>query len=232
MATFIMYNEITQDKALVFYQNHMPDDPVTGVTEEMLNQPNSLTVEVIPKPEHRPNESYVLYINPTTKELFYEYHENLPYNPSDSPNIPSADIELLKRQLNLVSPYSEPRSLEEHEANKLFEISRECEDEILSGFYSNARGTMEWYTNSRDDQNNLIGQATLATLNPSFVPQWKSATESICTDFTMEQIIKLSTDGAVFKTERIKAFDTLKAQVLFATTVEEVEKIVWTKKVW
>ncbi|AFM02390.1 hypothetical protein Desde_4129 [Desulfitobacterium dehalogenans ATCC 51507] len=228
MAVFIMYEEITPDKARVFYQNYTPNDPITGVTEDMLSNENARMLNSIPEPELQNGYVSILYINPETDELFYEYSRSNDYNG----DMNLEELELLKKQLNLISPYQNPLSLEEHKANKAYEISKECEDEILSGFYSDARGEIEWYTNSRDDQNNLIGQATLATLNPSFIPQWKSATEYICTDFTMEQIIKLSTDGAVFKTERIKAFDMLKAQILSATTVEEVEVIEWTKKVW
>ncbi|WP_018307554.1 hypothetical protein [Desulfitobacterium hafniense] len=228
MAVFIMYEEIIPGKARVFYQNFTPEDPITGVTEDMLSNENTRMLNSIPEPEFQNGYTSILYINPETDELFYEYIRLNDYNG----DIKLEELDLLKKQLNLISPYQKPLSLEEYKANKVYEISKECEDEILSGFYSDARGEMEWYTNSRDDQNNLIGQATLATLNPSFIPQWKSATEYICTNFTMEQIIKLSTDGAVFKTERIKAFDMLKAQILSATTVEEVEGIVWTKKVW
>jgi hypothetical protein len=144
----------------------------------------------------------------------------------------SPEVTEMKVQLGIIPPYGSPTTLSEEKANKTYELSKACESEILSGFYSTARGASEWYTNSRDDQTNLMGQITLATLVPTFMPQWKSSTESICSDFTLEQITKVATDGGLFKTERIKVYDTLKAQVLSATTVEEVNAVVWQNKVW
>jgi len=155
------------------------------------------------------------------------FYENLEYVPK-----PEEELMALKKQLSLIPPVSSPISLNDYQANKIYELSKACETEILAGFYSTCRGTKEWFTNSRDDQNNIIGQATLATLNPSIIPQWKSADESICTDFTMAQITQLATDGALFKTERIKTFETLKVQVLQTSIIEEVQAIIWTNKVW
>lgn len=152
----------------------------------------------------------------------------------EHPELKPSDPEVteLKQQLGLVAPYFNPSTLDEIKVNKIYELSKACEEEILAGFYSNARGTKEWYTNSRDDQSNVIAQASLATLNPSIVPQWKSAAERICTDFTLAQIVQLATDGATFKTERIKALETLKVQVSPLTTEAEVRAITWAQKVW
>lgn len=164
----------------------------------------------------------------------YSWNESQEFFPT--PKLPKSEdensIDSLKKQLGILPPHEAPQTIVEYKENKIYEITKFCEEEILSGFYSDARGEEEWYTNSRDDQNNIIGQATLATLNLSFVPQWKSAVENICSDFTMEQIVKLSTDGAIFKTERIKKFDLLKEQVIYATTIEEVSTITWVKRVW
>jgi len=116
--------------------------------------------------------------------------------------------------------------------NKIYELNVACEQEILAGFYSSCRGTQEFFTNSRDDQNRVISQATLATLNPSYAPEWKSASETICTPFTMEQIVQLATEGATFMTERIKMFETLRNQVVACETIECVGEIVWENYVW
>ncbi|WP_207668617.1 hypothetical protein [Dehalobacter sp. 12DCB1] len=145
---------------------------------------------------------------------------------------PEQELIKIKKKLGEIPPITSPSTLLDYQTNKIFELSKACEEEILTGFYSTARGTSEWYTNSRDDQSNIIAQATLATLNPAIIPQWKSANESICTDFTLAQMTQLATDGAIFKTERIKTFETLKVAVLACTTIEEVEAISWSKKVW
>jgi len=124
-----------------------------------------------------------------------------------------------------------PPSLSEIQQQKILELATKCEQEILEGFYSTARGIREWFTNSRDDQANVMAQASLATLNPTIIPQWKSASENICTDFTLEQIVQLATDGALFKTERMKTFEALKQQVMLCT-VECVGGISWANYTW
>jgi len=123
-------------------------------------------------------------------------------------------------------------SLSDIQQQKILELSVKCEQEILEGFYSTARGINEWFTNSRDDQANVIAQASLCTLNPTIIPQWKSASESICTDFTSGQIIQLATDGALFKTERMKTFEVLKQQVVLCKAVECVGEISWVNYIW
>ena len=124
------------------------------------------------------------------------------------------------------------KELQKVKETKVLELYSACEQEILRGFNSSCRGTVEWFTNSRDDQNRVISQASIVTINPKYVPEWKSASEHICTPFTMAQIIQLATDGALFMTERIKVFEALKNQVKSALTAKEVNSILWINKVW
>lgn len=139
----------------------------------------------------------------------------------------NAELIIIKQTFNLIPPINNPITLQDYQQNKIYELKVSCEEEILAGFYSNCRGIAEWFTNSRDDQNRVISQASIATLNPSYIPEWKSANETICTPFTMEQIIQLATDGANFMTERIKTFETLRNQVMDALTIEGVSEILW-----
>jgi len=143
-----------------------------------------------------------------------------------------SELITIKQTFNLIPPIENTITLEDYQKNKIYELSLECEQEILAGFYSSCRGTQEWFTNTRDDQNRVISQATLATLNPSFIPEWKSASETICTPFTMEQIVQLATEGATFMTERIKVFEILRNQVVACKTIECVGEIVWENYVW
>lgn len=179
-----------------------------------------------PVPNSLKNYSVETYFDIETKQFIFEYEEVATQTTEDDAII------VLKREQGLLSPYANPSTLDEIRANKIYELSKACESEILAGFYSDCRGTREWFTNSRDDQSNIIAQASLTTLNPAIVPQWKSADESICTDFTLAQITQLATDGAIFKTDRIKTFETLKIQVMACTTIEEVQAISWAPKVW
>jgi len=159
-----------------------------------------------------------------TKEFTFSY--------TDIPLTQEQELVKIKQQLGEIPPITSPSTLQDYQTNKMYELSKACEEEILAGFYSTARGISEWFTNSRDDQNNIIGQAALTSLNPVITPQWKSAAESICTDFTLAQITQLATDGAIFKTERIKTFETLKVAVMACTAIAEVEEITWVQKVW
>jgi len=143
-----------------------------------------------------------------------------------------SELITIKQTFNLIPPIENTITLEDYQQNKIYELNVACEQEILAGFYSSCRGTQEFFTNSRDDQNRVISQATLATLNPSYAPEWKSASETICTPFTMEQIVQLATEGATFMTERIKMFETLRNQVVACETIECVGEIVWENYVW
>lgn len=138
----------------------------------------------------------------------------------------------LKQQLGLLPPVSNPTTLQDHQTNKIYELYKACEAEILAGFYSSARGTNEWYTNSRDDQSYVLGQSFLASANPAYRCYWKTASEVICTPFTAAQIIQLANDGAAFMLDRRLAWDNKKLAALQATAIEEVEEVTWVNKVW
>lgn len=236
MSAFIRYESITETKAQITWQHNLPLDQEHGIKkadgslyssqDELLQTfSNSKFVDDIPETQPPEGQSESgLYINPQTGEMWYEY--------ADIPKSQEQIIAELQNANGLIPPVTVPTTLEDYKQNKIYELSKACEEEILAGFYSECRGSREWYTNSRDDQSNIIGQATLATLNPAIIPQWKSANEPICTDFTLAQITQLATDGAAFKTERIKTFETLKVAVLVAGSIEAVEAIAWTQKVW
>lgn len=67
MSVFIKYEPINENKALVSVQNFYPE----SLSEAILA--TGVLVDAVPMPEPQPHKYEVLYINPQTNELFYEY---------------------------------------------------------------------------------------------------------------------------------------------------------------
>lgn len=64
---FVRIAEETATKAMVYFQHNFPDD----LTEEELA--DGLLVDSVPEPTPQDGKMALLYINPITKELWYEY---------------------------------------------------------------------------------------------------------------------------------------------------------------
>lgn len=62
---YVEFIRVNDTKARVVYQHYFPD--------ELQDKSKGLLVEGIPEPEYRKSQSSVLYVNPQTSELWYEY---------------------------------------------------------------------------------------------------------------------------------------------------------------
>lgn len=135
----------------------------------------------------------------------------------------------LKKQLNILPPISNPVTLEDYKINKIYELSVNCNQHILNGFYSDCRGETAFYSFSELDQTNIMGYISMLNSDPTIPIIWKSAMETLCTPFTKEQMIQLAKDGLIHKQENIYKFELLRNQVIDLTTdtIEKVEEIVW-----
>ncbi|KZE41140.1 hypothetical protein AV540_25685 [Brevibacillus parabrevis] len=71
---YVEYVNVTDVKAVINFQHFMPFDKHHGLgkTEEELKTTGAL-VDSIPEPLYQDGKQPVLYINPKTKELLYEY---------------------------------------------------------------------------------------------------------------------------------------------------------------
>ena len=71
---FIQFERITDTKALVTFTHFMPFDEIHGLgkTEQELLERGAL-VESEPQKEFHPDKQAMLFYNPQTKELWYEY---------------------------------------------------------------------------------------------------------------------------------------------------------------
>ena len=131
-----------------------------------------------------------------------------------------------------VAPVAVP-TLSESQSSQISAISMDCGNEITSGFTSSALGSTYTYPSKMTDQMNLIG-AYGDSLNPSNPSTW--TTKFWCADstgawalrvHTSSQIQQVFADGVARKLALIEQNDLLASQVMAATTVSAVQKIIW-----
>ena len=121
------------------------------------------------------------------------------------------------------------RTLDELKASKTSEINSACEKAITSGFTSSALGTSCSYQSEQTDQLNLIGIVT-AGQDDYFKCGVTDANGNVTWSYELHTIVQLQqvlTDGKAHKQGLLQKANTLKAQVTGATTVKDVEAIVW-----
>lgn len=119
--------------------------------------------------------------------------------------------------------------LKKSKDNIVNEIGKQCETAIISGFPSQALGSEHFYQSDRDDQINLMGLVTAGN-DDLLKCGLKNDDETITWEWkphTKEQLKAVFDDGAAYKKEQLIKSATLKAQISAATTVEELDLIVW-----
>ncbi len=107
---------------------------------------------------------------------------------------------------------------------KINQINQFCETAIVSGFKSSALGIEHTYKSDRDDQINLMGLVTtglddVCKCSDGEIWEWKPHTST--------QLKEVFDNGIAYKKQMLIKANTYKNQVLSATTVEEINKIVW-----
>jgi len=111
--------------------------------------------------------------------------------------------------------------------NKIMELSTECNQTILNGFYSSCRGFEEKFSFSALDQTNIMGYISMLSADATIPIIWKSANENLCTPFTAEQMIQLAKDALTHKQIYIYKFEVLRNQVMNCLDIESVGVITW-----
>jgi len=120
-------------------------------------------------------------------------------------------------------------TLAELKASKTSEINSACSKAITSGFTSSALGTPHTYQSEQTDQLNLIGVVT-AGQDDYFKCGVTDANGNVTWNYelhTIAQLQQVLADGKAHKQVLLQKAGTLKAQVTSATTIAEVEAIVW-----
>ena len=109
------------------------------------------------------------------------------------------------------------------------EINTACRTEIVSGFDSDALGTTHTYPSKEEDQTNLMATFVLAKeLNASKPFKcWDAAGVADYRVHTVAQLHQAGQDAETHKMAALVKANTLKAQIAAATTLAEIEAIVW-----
>jgi hypothetical protein len=114
-----------------------------------------------------------------------------------------------------------------YQQEKMNELNQACNGAILAGFSSACLGTSHTYQFSYDDQLNLNGQLTLINADPTITTlQWKTMDAGVL-EHSRDQFIALCKDAIAFKQSQIQKYWSLKAQVLAATTEDQIDAITW-----
>jgi len=112
---------------------------------------------------------------------------------------------------------------------KTNELNTTCAKEITSNFSSSALGDTHIYQSEQTDQLNLIGVVT-AGQDDYFKCGVEDTDGNVAWNYKMHTIAQLQQvlgDGKAHKQGLLQKANTLKAKVASATTVAEVEAIVW-----
>jgi len=118
--------------------------------------------------------------------------------------------------------------LDYHKEIKVFVLNETCEDAIIDGFTS-ANGHK--YRVNRDDQMNMLGQKDYLLSDTSIATvMWK--TEDVgYIEHTREEWLSIYLEAFAHKQAQLYKYNTLKLQVLSATTHEDITAIQWNPPV-
>jgi hypothetical protein len=125
-----------------------------------------------------------------------------------------------------------PIALDTIKAKKINELKLACENSIVSGFQSSCLGEPKMFDCQDYDQRNILGLAAKAQLMLSGgqtdgLLEWKATGEPICYEWTPQQVFQLGSDMYTHISTNLKKEQNLRIQVNNATTIEEINAIVW-----
>lgn len=122
---------------------------------------------------------------------------------------------------------------EQARQRKIADLSQACRDAILSGFDSDALGTVHHYPASPEDQTNLLGRVMQAQM---FIDVSGWTVTFACADaagvwskpkHTAEQMIAVGVAGAHDVETKTNRYSALVAQATAATTIEQLAAVQW-----
>jgi len=134
--------------------------------------------------------------------------------------------------LPIIEPVPKPSAekiLKRSKKSKTNEINTACAKEITNSFNSDALGDTHIYQSEQTDQLNLIGVVT-AGQDDYFKCGVTDANGNVTWNYekhTIAQLQQVLKDGKAVAQTLLQKANTLKQQVAEATTVEDVEAVVW-----
>jgi hypothetical protein len=135
---------------------------------------------------------------------------------------------LANREELMYSQITDEYILNHHKQLKIDILSEKCEEAIITGFKSS---NGHWYRTNRDDQINMIGQKDLlmADETVTIVP-WKTEDTGYI-NHTREEWLQVYIEAFKHKKTQLLKYNTLKQQVLNATTHNEIVAIKWEDEI-
>ena len=108
-------------------------------------------------------------------------------------------------------------------------INAACRAQIVAGFESSALGAAHLYPFKPEDQSNLMSTFMLSQISAMDKPFkcWDSSGVSSYRMHTTAQLQQVGQDAETHKMAALVKANTLKAQIAAATTLAEIEAIVW-----
>ena len=118
-------------------------------------------------------------------------------------------------------------------SQKITELSGIAGDLVIAGFQSDAGGLhvgLKWYDSEKEDQLNLIGSASSIDAGESAIYFYRDTLGGIkiYVPHSRAQLKKLLQDGRDRKLALLQEFNAKKVAVLAATTVAELDAVLWT----
>lgn len=121
--------------------------------------------------------------------------------------------------------------LTEVRQNKKDELSKKCNEAIISGFTSSALGTVHTYPSDEEAQRNFNSELHMFNIDPNYTSLFKTLDAGYLSH-TKSQLLQVFSDGHIFKVNQLSRLNGplpngLKAKVDAAITVDDVNAITW-----
>ncbi|MBM9576967.1 hypothetical protein JWG45_07350 [Leptospira sp. 201903070] len=113
--------------------------------------------------------------------------------------------------------------LDRKKKESIEQVNQICSKKIVSGFHSNALGTLYQYESAREDQINLMESAFLES-DVSYKCK-NSSDENEFRIHTPEQIRKVLNDGSIRKRALLQKASELKSMIRNVVSIEELQEI-------
>lgn len=215
--TVIKYSNVTESVGRVM---------VVDYTKEVANGINEIKVSSVATEENRAGKYGVMYVNLTTGQTYYEYVDR-PLTQAEELDQLQTQLTTVQKNLSTIPPIDTPVTLQDYQTNKIYELNTACNQDILSGFTSEATGIAHQYKFNKDYQDNIAQDGMMLALDPTITSiDWPTKDAGVVTH-TRSQFIQLCKDAKVFKDNNMYRYFGLKAQVLATTTVDQVSVFSW-----
>lgn len=218
--------EISSGKLDIGFIHYMPFDAQYGLnkTEEELLK-DGVFVNEIPKAEIVSGKNSIMFYNPLTKSIFYEYIDA----PKNKEQLLEEKIELLQeRSLTAIEKYNlleiDNTDLEDLRVAKLNSLKENCIQAIYNGFHSNSVNHEFGFNDL--DQVNFTQQMLMVVAGDTKEIQWKTKDAGVVT-LTVEQFKTVVQEAAAHKLVQQQKYWQIEQQVINANSKEQITTLNW-----